>query len=384
VHLDRGGSEESTPSDIRDFSADELIRHRPGPSNPEEDDESAPSPPGREGLPKRFRMRHARPYVDAVLGDAPLRTVREIAVSEIDPPDPDTDALDLDALEESIRRLGVIEPLLVGRRGSHYRVIAGMRRLRAARTVGLNVVPCLVHDLDDRKYADMRDAAAQRVAVPAAVAAMVAQKSEASVDPEQHVAPVDARLRSIVLNDLSNAEALRAQIASAAADFLARSAPSIEIAPASTRELLADVVSSVALEARLRDVRIDVIGPHVDQRISIDAARCRLALTGVAQILLSLAPGPGAVLEVRAQITSIRPALIVDCRLRGSDCKPLGDETLARFLDPEWTEHPCGPFGGSVLAAAARTARLHHGRMQVHANGAVTFVVPRPLSDLYE
>ena len=134
MHFDPVGPEETSSADLGRFDAEELS-----------DREDSPSRPAREGLPKRFRMRHGRHYVDELLGDAPLRTVRAIPISEIEPP-PD-EALNLERLEDSIREVGVLEPLVVIRRGLEYRVIAGMRRLRAARTIGLSTVPCLVQDL---------------------------------------------------------------------------------------------------------------------------------------------------------------------------------------------------------------------------------------------
>ena len=42
--------------------------------------EGSPLTPVREGLPKAFRMRHGRHYVEQLMGDTPLRTVREIPV----------------------------------------------------------------------------------------------------------------------------------------------------------------------------------------------------------------------------------------------------------------------------------------------------------------
>src|SRR5688572_19578846 len=81
-------------------------------------EEELPAPRSREGLPPAFRMRHGRHYVEQLMGDAPLRTVKEIAVAEIEPP-PDEPA-DLQDLEQSIRRMGVIEPLLVSQRGERY------------------------------------------------------------------------------------------------------------------------------------------------------------------------------------------------------------------------------------------------------------------------
>lgn len=47
-------------------------------------------------------------------------------------------------LSDSIAAHGVLQPLLVLREGGHYRLIAGERRLRAAKSAGLKKVPCLL------------------------------------------------------------------------------------------------------------------------------------------------------------------------------------------------------------------------------------------------
>ena len=69
----------------------------------------------REGLPAAFKMRRERHYVEQLMGDAPLRTVREIPVSDIDPPE--ENPVDLAPLEQSIRDLGILQPLLVSKAG---------------------------------------------------------------------------------------------------------------------------------------------------------------------------------------------------------------------------------------------------------------------------
>lgn len=52
-------------------------------------------------------------------------------------------------LADSIKENGIIEPLLVRRRGPGYELIAGERRLRAARLAGLKEIPVLVMDVSD-------------------------------------------------------------------------------------------------------------------------------------------------------------------------------------------------------------------------------------------
>ena len=46
-------------------------------------------------------------------------------------------------LASSIRRHGILQPLTVRRRGDSWELVAGERRLRAARLAGLETVPCI-------------------------------------------------------------------------------------------------------------------------------------------------------------------------------------------------------------------------------------------------
>ncbi|MCJ7836536.1 ParB/RepB/Spo0J family partition protein [Cuneatibacter sp. NSJ-177] len=61
---------------------------------------------------------------------------------------------DLDALEElaeSIRRHGVLQPLLVQEKGNHYEIIAGERRWRAAKLAGLKEVPVIIKEFSSEE-----------------------------------------------------------------------------------------------------------------------------------------------------------------------------------------------------------------------------------------
>jgi ParB family chromosome partitioning protein len=55
----------------------------------------------------------------------------------------------LNELTESIREVGVLQPVLVRPVGDQYELIAGERRWRAARRLGLARIPALVRDSDD-------------------------------------------------------------------------------------------------------------------------------------------------------------------------------------------------------------------------------------------
>ena len=54
----------------------------------------------------------------------------------------------LEELRDSIAQHGVLQPLTVRQKGERFELIAGERRLRAARLAGLEEVPCIVMDVD--------------------------------------------------------------------------------------------------------------------------------------------------------------------------------------------------------------------------------------------
>jgi hypothetical protein len=110
-----------------------------------------PTPPLREGLPPRYRMRADAHYVeqlDSALFSAPIR---HLDVRSIDPVQRDGDQGPSADFVESIRRHGVLQPLLVRTRGTRFQVMAGSKRLAAALEAGLSEVPCLVERVDDEQ-----------------------------------------------------------------------------------------------------------------------------------------------------------------------------------------------------------------------------------------
>jgi ParB family transcriptional regulator, chromosome partitioning protein len=55
----------------------------------------------------------------------------------------------LDALALSIQEVGVLQPIVVRRAGGGFELIAGERRLRAARKAGLATIPAVIRESDD-------------------------------------------------------------------------------------------------------------------------------------------------------------------------------------------------------------------------------------------
>jgi len=65
-------------------------------------------------------------------------------------PREDFDQTSIEELAQSIKEKGVIQPLLVRRRGDNYELIAGERRFRATNLLGLKEIPVIVRDVSDQ------------------------------------------------------------------------------------------------------------------------------------------------------------------------------------------------------------------------------------------
>lgn len=83
--------------------------------------------------------------------------VRYIPINTVRPnpqqPRRSFDETGLRELADSIRAYGILQPLTVRDRGGFYELVAGERRLRAARIAGLREVPCLVAEVGEEDAA---------------------------------------------------------------------------------------------------------------------------------------------------------------------------------------------------------------------------------------
>ena len=85
--------------------------------------------------------------------------ISQIDVSLIDPnPNQPRDTFDpqeLDALAASIKEHGVLQPIVVRKIDSRYELIAGERRLRAVKSLGVDTVPSVVRSFDEQQSLEL-------------------------------------------------------------------------------------------------------------------------------------------------------------------------------------------------------------------------------------
>ena len=61
----------------------------------------------------------------------------------------------LDELTESIKKYGVIQPIIVRKDGDFFSIIAGERRWRACKNANIKTMPCIVRDIENRNASEI-------------------------------------------------------------------------------------------------------------------------------------------------------------------------------------------------------------------------------------
>lgn len=92
---------------------------------------------------------------DETIGDS-LEQVFELKLSQIEPnksqPRTEFDPEKLETLSDSIKKYGVLQPIVVKKLDNgFYKIIAGERRWRASKLAGLAKIPVVVRDYDDQE-----------------------------------------------------------------------------------------------------------------------------------------------------------------------------------------------------------------------------------------
>lgn len=92
----------------------------------------------------------ARNTRDASLGEADVLPLNKLKPNPKQPRQT-FDKTELEALANSIKQHGVIQPILVRPQGSHYEIIAGERRYTASKQAGLKEIPAYVREVSDKE-----------------------------------------------------------------------------------------------------------------------------------------------------------------------------------------------------------------------------------------
>ena len=81
--------------------------------------------------------------------------IQKIKVIEIEPNEKQARKVfndeSIEELAESIKKYGVIQPIIVTKKDNYYQIIAGERRWRASKKAGITEIPAIVRDDDERK-----------------------------------------------------------------------------------------------------------------------------------------------------------------------------------------------------------------------------------------
>ncbi len=105
-----------------------------------------------KGLGKGFGALLSEDFDSSILVDTNER-IQKLSVTDIQPSEDQPrryfDEEALNELAESIKRHGIIQPLVVTKRGDEYAIVAGERRWRAAQIAGLSQVPAIVRTTQD-------------------------------------------------------------------------------------------------------------------------------------------------------------------------------------------------------------------------------------------
>jgi ParB family chromosome partitioning protein len=97
--------------------------------------------------------------IDQTILEEDKHRVQRVLIDDVLPnPDQPRREFDLSALNElatSIKKHGVLQPIIVVRAGKGYRIVAGERRWRAAKSANLGHIPAIVRSLEELEQIEL-------------------------------------------------------------------------------------------------------------------------------------------------------------------------------------------------------------------------------------
>ena len=119
----------------------------------------------RLGIIMAMKQKKERKTLMAMMGEQsietalPDREIHELSIGELipneDQPRKNFDEQSLATLAESIKNLGIFQPIVVRKQKDKYQIVAGERRYRAALMVGLETVPVVVKNYNTEEMTEV-------------------------------------------------------------------------------------------------------------------------------------------------------------------------------------------------------------------------------------
>ncbi|HEV8397238.1 MAG TPA: ParB N-terminal domain-containing protein [Vicinamibacterales bacterium] len=343
--------------------------------------ESVPTPERppvaiREGLPTAYRMRADAHYVEQL--DAPASpSVRLIDARtiEVRGEDPRPAA----SFVESIKRHGVLQPILVQTRGGRYRLIAGRKRLAAAISAGLREVPCLVQRVDEEQAGQLAEATnlpAQDAGAAAPAAAATPPAPLRPVPPVERGAGATDQLAQSLLALASSANLLSGgsplTVAVAADLVRAEAARALQLLLASrvlrdevpvsrlkvpVRTVIDRAMQITLAERRLRATEVLVLADGVrDAAVRGDEELLASALAGLMMATVGLIGEKGGPTTLSASVKDGRVTFAV-----AQESLSVPESWVERSFETAWPIANAATGTLALMQSARRIAELHAG-----------------------
>jgi ParB/RepB/Spo0J family partition protein len=342
------------------------------------------APAAREGLPPGYRMRADPHYVDLLASRSSTGRDRVLSVQSIDAPllaDPSP------LLIESIKRDGLLQPLLVQQREGTHRLIAGRKRLSAAVAAGLREVPCVVFEVDDEEAARLAEASnvTTKMIPHSANAVMNEAFLHGGADLAQSLATLTActdllsgapsELSRAVAGNLIRAEVWRASCLLLATRIVRRELPLVRGA-ISVVALMGRLEQAFLPERQLRSVVFDTSSSV--PRGSFVAGDEKLLTGALASAILSTLSWLDGVKDARLTMTAaLEPVGHVTFTV-SQETVAVPEVWLRRAFDHQWTDRPGGIPAAISMLAVRTVAEAHGGTATVGAGRGTRISILMP------
>ncbi len=359
-----------------------AFRTFPAAANVDDEQEEPAAEGFREGLPKTYRSRHDLHYVEQLTAPAESRPVRLLPVTRIDAADLPAEHTVTD-LAKSITELGVLQPLMVRPHDGRFRLIAGRRRLVAARAAGVAEVPCLVYSVTDQRAGELADADNLRIDESESAVAQVIAAPEPDEGMDTRSASTLSQLQETIAGLQACLHLVSRASSASTREHVALKLLAVETERAAwlvrARQYLASAlpivhtpIGGAALLDQVKRLTSPIVELH-GGTLQIDIARGALVLHGDRLLLSTALVGlTQAMFALGESVQDPR----VNLRLAGTagngttvvtitqPSAVLSDGTLTRFFEAGWTERPGGAAAELAVLVARRAAAIHRARLE--------------------